>query len=257
VKDLDKGITLANINSKWERIVAIGCTHGNLVHKEVLDSALAFVDRYKPTIRVHLGDLLETTAFRSGARGTKDEGVEIAPDYAAGIDLIERYQPTHITWGNHDVRLLDLATSPSAIVSHAAGTLWNQLVSKADEVGAKTKPYDIELGWFRIGGHYWGHGYMYNVSAVRDHAEMVGGPIVMAHIHRPEESRARTFNQDPSYCVGTLANIRQMHYARRRRATMQWGHGMVFGEVCEMKNGGKSRLWLAQSAPNELLQFPL
>jgi len=237
----------------YRRITAMGCTHGDLVHPAALDSALGFVERYKPDIRVHLGDLIDTAAFRSGAKGTSDEGQEIAPDYAAGIDLLQRYRPTHVTWGNHDVRLLDLATHPSAIVAHAAGTLWNQLVATAEEVGAKTRPYDIELGWFRIGGHYWGHGYMYNVSAVRDHAEMLGGPVVMAHIHRPEESRARTLNQSSSYCVGSLADFRRMSYARRRRATLQWGHGLVFGEVSEKE----SRLWLSQSAPGEPLHFPL
>jgi len=241
------------VQNKWRKIVAIGCTHGNLVHPLVLDSVMAFSDRYKPEIRIHLGDLLETTAFRSGARGTKDESVEIAPDYAAGIDLIKRWEPTHITWGNHDVRLLELATNPSAIVSHAAGTLWNQLVATAEEVGAKTRPYDVINGWFEIGAHSWGHGYMYNVSAVRDHAEMLGRRCVIAHIHRPEMSRARTINQEPSYCVGTLANIERMHYARRRRATTQWGHGCVFGEVSE----GRSQLWLASSAPGQQIRFPL
>lgn len=214
---------------------------------------MRFVDRYKPDLRVDLGDILDTAAFRSGARGTSDEAREIAPDFNAGVKWIRRYRPTHIAWGNHDIRLLKLATAPQAIVAHAATQLWNDLQLTADEVGAKTVPYDIELGWFKFGGYYYGHGYMYNVSAVRDHAEMLGGPVVMAHVHRPEEVRARTLNQQSSFCVGTLADVHKLEYARHRRATLQWGHGCVFGEVSE----DQSKLWLAKSAPGEPIQFPL
>lgn len=241
----------------WKRIAAIGCTHGDHVDWKVFDHCVAFMDRYKAEHRIHLGDVLDTAAFRSGAKGTKDEARPIAPDYNAGIKALEKMRPTVITWGNHDVRLLDLMDHPSAIVSMAAGSLWNELQSVAKRLKAKTVPYDIEDGWIKIGGHYWGHGYQYNESAVRDTAEMLGGPVVMAHLHRPLQERGRMRMSKDSFCVGLQANPRMMSYARRRRATTRWGHGCVWGEVCETKTGGYSKLWLSASAPGQLPPFPL
>src|SRR6187549_3809307 len=161
----------------WKRIAAIGCTHGDHVDWKVYEHCIAFMTRYKAEIRVHLGDVFDTAAFRSGARGTKDESRPIAPDYNAGIRAIEMLKPTHVTDGNHDVRLLDLATCSSAIVAHAAMSLWADYQGVLRKLGAKTKGYDVIHGWFKIGGHYWGHGYQYNESAVRDTAEMLGAPV--------------------------------------------------------------------------------
>lgn len=247
---------MANLNRTWRRVVAIGCTHGYKASQPRLKEVLAFCDRYKPEIRFDLGDLVDTEAFRSGAKGTADETKDPRPDQAHGLDWLDKYRPTHIAWGNHDVRLQELSSHPSAIVAFAASTLWGQLVSKADELKAKTVPYDIEYGWHRLGGVAWGHGYMYNINAVRDHAEMLSVPVVMAHLHKPEATPGRTINDSMSYCVGTLADIPSMHYARRRRATLQWGHGVVWGELCESKNP-ESRLYLTRSKRGEPLRFPL
>ena len=247
---------MANIVRTWRRVVAVGCTHGYKASLPRLKEVLNFCDRYQPEIRFELGDLVDTEAFRSGAKGTADEGKDPRPDQAHGLDWLDKYRPTHIAWGNHDVRLLELSNHPSAIVAYAASTLWGQLAGKADELKAKTVPYDIGKGWHHLGGVFWGHGYMYNVNAVRDHAEMLGGPVVMAHLHKPEVAPGRTLANSMSYCVGTLADVDSMHYARRRRATLAWGHGAVWGEICEGKKP-ESKLYLTTSPAGEPLRFPL
>ncbi|CAB4140122.1 MPP_superfamily domain containing protein [uncultured Caudovirales phage] len=247
---------MANIGRAWKRVIAIGCTHGYKASLPRLREVLAFVARYQPEYRFELGDLVDTEAFRSGAKGTPDEGKDPRPDQQHGLDWLDQYAPTHIAWGNHDVRLLELSSHPSAIVAYAASTLWGQLTSKADELKAKTVPYDIEKGWHYLGGVAWGHGYMYNVNAVRDHAEMLGCPVVMAHLHKPEATPGRTVKDSMSYCVGTLSDIDSMHYARRRRATLQWGHGCVWGEICDGKKP-ESNLYLTRSVKGEPLRFPL
>jgi hypothetical protein len=248
---------VANIVRPWKRVVAIGCTHGYKASRPRLKEVLAFVNRYQPEYRFELGDIVDTEAFRSGAKGTADEGKDPRPDQQSGLEWLDAYAPTHISWGNHDVRLLELSNHPSAIVAYAASTLWHQLTSKADELKAKTVPYDIGKGWHRLGGVFWGHGYMYNINAVRDHAEMLSGPVVMAHLHKPEVVPGRTLNNSMSYCVGTLSDIDSHHYARRRRATLAWGHGCVWGEICESKNKPESKLYLTTSAAGEPLRFPL
>lgn len=232
--------------------MAVGCTHGDLIHPSIRKQVLAFKKDFSPEIRFELGDVVDTAAFRSGARGTPSEGRAVAPDFSAAERWIQDYEPTHITWGNHDHRLVELSDSPNAILAHAAASLWETLQRAARQIGAKTRPYDLDHNWFELGGHFWGHGFWYNEASVRDHAEFLGGPVVMAHLHVPQEVRGRTRIPTTSYCVGTLGDIEKFTYARRRRATSRWGHGVVFGEVCQ----NAARLWLASASKGGRLYFP-
>jgi hypothetical protein len=233
--------------------MAIGCSHGELANQEILKQVLEFKDRWKPDIRIELGDVVDTAAFRSGARGTPDESKRPEPDELAALRWMDHYEPSHVAWGNHDIRLLDLQSSANAIVSYAAGKLWTSLTDKARKLKARTVDYDYERGWFEIGGTLWGHGYFYNEAAVRDHAEYLGQPIVMAHLHRTVQENGRTRKDTPSFCVGTLADIDNMKYARRRRATSRWRHGVVYGLV----SSRKAHLWLVSCGKGERLVFPI
>lgn len=233
--------------------MAIGCSHGELANANIQKQVLEFRDRFKPEVRFELGDIVDTAAFRSGSRGTPDEGKAIEPDEFSAISWLQRYEPTHIAWGNHDARLVELTHSPNAIVSYAASSLWSKLTDCAGKLKARTKEYDYEHGWFEIGGYFWGHGYWFNEAAVRDHAEYLGGPVVMAHLHRTVQENGRTRKDTPSFCVGTLADVDSMKYARRRRATARWRHGVVFGEVSDRS----AQLWLASCPKGGSLKFPL
>lgn len=243
---------MANINRRWRRVVAIGCTHGEHLDPRLAQQVLDFTASYKPEVRFHLGDVADTAAFRSGAIGTPDEAADPQADCDASIRFMEQYRPNRISWGNHDWRLVELARHPRGLVAFAAAQAWEQLQSVARKLRAKTVPYDYEHGWFEEGGHYWGHGYWYNVNALRDHAEFLGGPVVMAHLHRRQQLPGRTRKDSMSFCVGTLADGDKMTYSRRRRATSEWGPGLVFGEMCETE----SRLWLVRGEKRGLLYFP-
>jgi hypothetical protein len=243
---------MANINQAWRRVMAAGCTHGNLVSPQARADALAFRDRFRPEVRFDLGDLIDTACFRAGAAGTKDEAVRPKDDHAAAIQWLREYEPTHIAWGNHDWRLHDLASHPKAIIAELAGRLWNDLQDEARKLHARTVEYDIERGWHYLGGHAWGHGFMFNMMAVRDHAEMLGCPVVMAHLHAPQQVEGRTIKDTPSFCVGGLVDDYNLSYGRRRRQSLTHGHGVVFGEI---SNKG-ARLWLARSQNGKPIQFP-
>ena len=233
--------------------MAVGCTHGFLRDQKISSQVLAFKSVFKPKYSFDLGDLVDTTAFRSGAHGTKDEATPIDPDFLMCERWIQQYEPTHITWGNHDHRLLELSEHPNAKLAWAAKCLWQILEKQAKSVKAKTKLYEpLDQNWFELGGTYWGHGSMYNESAVRDHAEYLGGPVVMAHLHAPQQVQGRTRQWSPSFCVGTLAKIDELKYASRRCATSRWGHGVVWGYV----SGNRSQLWLSSCRKGGNLGFP-
>ncbi len=243
---------MANLIRKWEKVMAVGCKHGEFVHPLIHKQVLKFEASYKPKYRFELGDILDTTAFRHGAKGTKDETADVGADFLSGVRWLEQYRPTHIAWGNHDARLVELADAPNGIVAHCASTLWHDLQDAAAKIKAKTVPYDFHKGWFELGGYYWGHGYWYNEQSVRDHAEFLGGPCCIAHLHRAYQENGRTRRFSPSFCVGAMADAEKLKYSRRRRATARHGHGLVFGEVC----GNESRLWLARSENGQPLHFP-
>lgn len=236
----------------WTRILAVGCSHGDLAHPDRLSEVLAFKQTFQPKHVIELGDVIDTAAFRSGAKGTKDETVPVSDDRMAAIRWIEAYQPTVITWGNHCNRLVNWMGHPNAIVADCARMTWNALNDAAARVGALTIPYDIDEGWYSLGGVYWGHGYMFNEQFVRDHAEMLGGPCVIAHGHVPQQVPGRVRGSQPSFCVGMLGDRKKMNYARLRRNTSRWNAGAVWGEICE----NESRLWLASAQGHGPIQFP-
>lgn len=242
---------MANIVRKWRRVCAVGCVHGNLAYPERLDEVLSFVDRFKPEIRFDLGDIMDTAAFRSGARGTKDESAPIKPDNLAAVEWMRRYRPTHICWGNHDWRLVEWQGHHNEALSFAASVVWGALQDEVKKLHAWQLPYANRAS-FHMGGVHWTHGTMFGENALRDHAEQFGGPVVMAHIHRAESIHGRTVNESGSFSVGTLADVTKMHYADRSRAKNRWGAGIVYGEMCETE----SRLWLARNKTVEEMQCP-
>ena len=87
---------------------------------------------------------------------------------------------------------------------------------------------------------------------MRDHCEMYGRSVLMAHTHRPEQVRGRTIGSPMGTCVGTLMRIQDAAYARHRRATLRWAHGCAFGEYC----ADAVQTWLATPVKGEW-RFPL
>lgn len=237
---------------RWRRVMAVGCSHGDLAHPSALQDVLEFKRRFQPEVRFELGDLVDTRPFRSGAAGSVDEGQRPRDDHAAALRWLRQYEPTHLAWGNHDWRLHELREHPKAIVAELADRLWQELVNAAREISCQTRPYDIEDGWFEMGGVAFGHGFMFNENSVRDHAEMLGMPVVMAHLHRPQQVEGRTLRDTPSFCVGALADDRKLTYGRRRRASVTHGHGIVYGEVSD----SEAHLWLIRAGNGERFHFP-
>lgn len=244
---------MANIGRRWKRILAIGCSHGHLINQRIEKQVLAFREAYDPHEVVHLGDVIDTAAFRQGARGTADQGAPILPDKAAALGFIERLRPTRITWGNHDHRLVKLQSHPEEIVRYCAGGLWNDLQKTARAVGAKTYPYHYRDNICKIGGVHYMHGISHAKNATEIHAKYCGGRVVHAHTHRAGMYTPEGLDDMTSFSAGMLADANLLTYAHERLATGAWRHGMVFGEFCETE----SVLWLVSSEPGKELRFPM
>jgi len=62
---------VANLNRVWKRWMATGCLHSTHACAEYQRNVRAFKAAFQPDRHVELGDLLETTALRSGRAGRR------------------------------------------------------------------------------------------------------------------------------------------------------------------------------------------
>lgn len=243
---------MANINQQWRRFVAVGCVHGNFACTQALDAVMTMVERWKPDTRIELGDVHDFTAFRAGAKGTKDESADVAVDFKAGSAWLKRYRPTHRCDGNHDNRMRKLLGHPNAITAHCA----SKIIEDIRQVDEKNKtihhPYKRRGVWFTFGNTRFGHGFMFNQMAIRDHAEHFG-ECVIAHLHTPGMAHGRHIDNPKCVCVGTAARTDLLEYADTNRQTDCWAHGIAFGEysnrhcevylVSQLCGHGKAEQW--------------
>lgn len=221
-----------NIGQKWKRLLAVGCSHGNLALQSSLDAVLEFQRRWQPDTTVHLGDLIDTAALRAGAKGSNDESEPLLPDLDAGLDFLEQLRPKILFAGNHEDRIYRLVNSPNAIAAMCAGEILNRLQMKCDKLKCELVPWHFINGWRMLGNYRFGHGYVFSENATRDHAEAVGN-CVHAHTHRANMAKGRRLDNPTGYSVGTLTDIPNMDYAKARRATLAWSAGFVWGEYTD------------------------
>lgn len=213
--------------------MAVGCSHGGLADPKALDAVLRFRDKWKPDCVIHLGDAFDTTAFRSGAKGTSDESEPVRPDLDAGIQFLKSYRPNVLTCGNHEDRLWNLRSHPSAIVSELAMSIVTEIQTECERMKCKLIPYHFKQ-FHQLGDTKFFHGTLFNEMCCRDHAEAYGN-CVFAHAHRPGMAYGRRFDSPLGVCVGTLLDPARANYAKSRRATLGWGQGFAWGEYCDTR----------------------
>lgn len=234
-----------------KRIMAVGCSHGVYADPKALAAVVKFRDSFKPQVMLHLGDALDVTALRSGARGTPDEAAEIEPDIDGGVEFLRQLRPTHYLWGNHEDRLARLQNHPNAVISYAATQIANALNDVCRELRCQVLPYTGVYQGLTFGGVRYMHGVMYSENAVRDHAETFGN-VVFAHTHRTGAAVGRRSDHPRGICVGTLSRMENMDYSKTRRASLSWSAGFSWGYF----NDKHSQLWLHEQ-PRNLTEWQL
>lgn len=236
---------------RWKKYLAVGCSHGHLICPQARKAALRFRADYKPDHVIHLGDFCDMTAFRGGAAGTKDEAASITDDLKAGITFLMELEPRWIFMGNHEDRIERFQEHPNAFKAFVAGRVIGDLHAAREKLRAHLIPYDIEEGWRLLGNHLFGHGYMYNEAAIRDHAELVGN-CVIAHLHRTGEERGRRRGGATGHCLGLLGDIAQLKYAKCNKSTTRWQNAFAYGEYCD----NATTVHLVKRADNGVWRLP-
>lgn len=222
-----------NITRSWKPFAAFGCSHGKHICPDARRAVIKLLSDLKPKTVVHMGDFCDTSAFRSGARGSADEAEEVEPDIDGGLTFLAEVGATHVLLGNHEDRLWKEAHSPNAVIAYAAGKCIAAIQDHAKKYRYQLSEYNgVFQRPFVFGGYKFLHGTMYSENATRDHAEAYGN-VVHAHTHRPAVATGRRDDFPIGYCVGTLTRRREMGYAKTRRATMAWGQAILTGEYCD------------------------
>lgn len=94
-----------NIVRHWRKVLAVGCSHGQMLDPAARDAVMKFKERWRPHDIMHLGDACDTTAFMGGAAGKAQESEPVRPDIDAGLEFIVDLGVTIWTLGNHEDRI--------------------------------------------------------------------------------------------------------------------------------------------------------
>lgn len=222
-----------NVVSYRKKVMGVGCSHGNRANKDALAAVLLFREQFKPDEVIHLGDAFDLASLRTGSIGNEkdpDSVDDYEKDIDEGIEFLEELKPTVFCMGNHDERAERLRHHHNAVIRGYAQMLWDRMMAPVKKhCHTFIAHNDVhDRSWYRLGGYKWGHGVLFGENFLRDSAETFGN-CVIAHAHRAGMATART--SDHSICLspGTLANVGCMEYAKKRRSTLAWSHGIVFG----------------------------
>jgi hypothetical protein len=200
-----------------------------------IDTLLRFKEDYSPHFTAHLGDFIDTEAWRRGAKGHKDEGKDVDLDVLAGLTFLEQLTPNLVFNGNHEIRVWEALESTKAIEVKAARATVRQLESFIEnELRAKyVTSYKVDESWRKMGNTLIGHGFMFGATAIRDHADLAGGNIILGHLHRLGVEQSRSVYGGAGYCVGYLGDPAKFGYAHRNAGLPKWRRGFAYGEYCD------------------------
>lgn len=236
----------------WKRALFVGCSHGSAIRPAARAAIVEAVDRWKPSLVCHLGDWSDTTAFRAGAGGTKDETAPIRPDIDAGLQFLTDIRATLVFFGNHEKRITVLQKHPKALLAEAAQ-------ATIDRIRARCALNLCQLveswpAWRMVGGYKVGHGLFFNENYLRDTAEAFG-PSIVAHGHRAGVATGRRDDNPQCYGVGALVarDADEMTYSKARRSTLAWSGGFVWGEFCD----DAAQWWLHDNGQAEEWRLPI
>jgi predicted phosphodiesterase len=217
--------------NKWKKFMAVGCNHGSWADPTAIAGVLKFKSRWKPDLRIHLGDYMDTTSFRSGA-GIKDHIEDIKDDLLKGVEFLTQFEPTLLFNGNHDIRVWESLDDSNAHRRFAAQEIIEKIRKSISKKTEFVEDYNITTSIRTVGDTNFLHGFMYNDNGVRDHAAHFG-KCVIAHLHKVTVAPASRMDSPVGYCVGYLGNEAKFEYATRRRAISQWTHGFAWGEYSD------------------------
>lgn len=220
-----------------ERFIVVADSHGPLLDPVCDKAVMAFIEDFKPTIRVHLGDGFDLAALRRGA-SQEEQAVSIDEDFAAAEDFLTRFfrggRRNFYLEGNHDrVRIEQFTNNQSALIREAAEDALKDMDRIFRQCRAKVFPYDSRHGVLQLGKLNCIHGYASGANAVQKMAR-VYGHVLMGHIHTIETVAVENLHGPcEARSIGALCKLDQPYNARQTnklRHSQGWCYGYLFSD---------------------------
>jgi hypothetical protein len=229
--------------SLWKRFVSCADSHGDMQDDLAVEAFFKFVEAWKPDLRIHKGDIWDFRPLRKAAK--EDEKREsLAADKECGQLFIQRYQPTHISLGNHDIRLWDLARYGVGIFQDYAHQGIREIEQLFADLRCAYVTYDSRLGYQAIGDYGWIHGYTSGVNALRiamnAYSCKPARVLAMGHVHTAERISGTTIDEREGYVCPCLCKL-DMDYNRAQLNKLRQRHGWLYGVIHELT--GACEVW--------------
>lgn len=214
----------SQMTKRVQRFVVISDSHGSEADTKAVAAMLDFVKAFKPTIRVHAGDLFDFACLRRNA-SDQERRQPIRDDIDAGLTLLADFKPTHFLRGNHDERLWDLLKSDDGNLRDV-GNEWVGQIEKS-LCGVHMLPYDKRKGVLKLGPVSVIHGYHTGLNAVRAAAQ-IWGNVLMGHIHAIDSASVPGVERRVGRAIGCLCHL-DYQYNRAQANTLRQAHGWAYG----------------------------
>ena len=240
--------------AKIIKFVAAGDNHGHLACPETTEALATFVSRWRPTCRIHLGDLNDFGAWRSGASpDDQEDGIE--EDLKHGNNFLRKVlRPTIFIQGNHDIRAEEQMYSRNGDRADNARRAVQSVADALADVGCRDiRRYSVkgkkpeEVNYARIGKLVATHGFKAGINATRDTARTLGRPgdvVVHGHTHDFNLCTIEHLEQSIVGISGMCCmDINKAEYSHRRLATTKWCNGWLHGVIDEKT--GDCKVWTA------------
>lgn len=218
------------MKSKPRRFVVASDNHGDMADATATEALFAFIEDYKPEIRIHAGDNWDFRNLRKGA-SDDEKAASLEDDWDCGARFLEKFFRGGSTKvflrGNHDERLWDFRESATGLLRDYAADGIKRVEALMRKLNAKMLPYDAELGVYELGKLTVLHGYHAGVGATRHHANIYKN-CVFGHIHTIESAPVASREPAEARSIGCLCR-RDMGYINRKTAKLRWAQGWAYG----------------------------
>lgn len=213
------------------RFVMVADSHGDCLDPVAEKALFSFISDFKPTVRLHLGDLWDFRNLRNGA-GEKELAESMEPDWDAGKEFFLRYFPkgteNHLLLGNHDARMWEAASDIDGVKRDYAQGKLKEIKALAAKRRVKTYPYDSRLGVLNIGHLRAIHGYASGRNAGTVHARTYGNSF-FGHVHEVSTNPVENLTGPAeARCIGCLTRT-DMAYNSRGLAKLRHRNGFLAG----------------------------
>lgn len=217
-------------SAKVTKFVFASDNHGELGDSDSLAALFAYCKDFKPDIRIGGGDHFDCAALRKGAMDEMEGVRSINDDMAAGKDFLSRFRPTHVTWGNHEYRLENLARSHrSSVVRDFCADKFEEINRAARKGGAKTiLPYRRDKP-LRIGPITTHHGIGSDLTKMGMFYGSEGGLFLCGHGHTGQQVNLPKFGRGAAYMAPALAQLDLLEYSENRLNAAKHNNGFIAG----------------------------